>query len=162
MSFELVLVPIVKPADVNLILGQAHFVKTVEDLHEALVGAVPGIRFGVAFCEASGKRLVRVSGTDPELRAVAAQNALAIGAGHSFVILLRGTYAVNVLQAVKAVPEVCSIFCASANDVDVIVAAVRAGRGIIGVIDGQTPGGIETEEDEVERKALLRKIGYKL
>jgi hypothetical protein len=150
-----------KADDVNLILGQAHFIKTVEDLHEALVGAVPGIQFGLAFNEASGPSLVRHSGTDPALTALAAANAQAIGAGHVFLILLGNAYPINVLNAVKAVPEVCRIFCATANPVEVLVGETEQGRGVLGVIDGGRTKGIETEHDASERQALLRKFGYK-
>jgi len=150
-----------KADDANAIVGQAHFIKTVEDLHEALVGAVPGIRFGLAFNEASGPALVRTSGTDPDLTAQAAANARAIGAGHVFVILLGNAYPINVLNAVKMVPEVCRIFCATANPVEVLVAETEHGRGVVGVVDGIPPLGIETEADVAERKALLRKFGYK-
>lgn len=160
MSLEVV--PVDKPADMNVIIGQAHFIKTVDDLHEALAGVSPHLRFGVAFCEASQARLVRRSGNDEELTGLAAANALAIGAGHVFVILLREGFPVNVLNPLKAVPEVCAIFCATANPVDVIVAATGRGRGIIGVIDGVGPVGIEQESDVTERRALLRALGYKL
>jgi uncharacterized protein len=159
---SLEVVTIDKPADMNVIIGQAHFIKTVEDLHEALAGVSPHLRFGLAFCEASSARLVRRSGNDDELTALAAANALAIGAGHSFVILLREGFPVNVLNPVKSVPEVCAIFCATANPVDVLVAATGRGRGIVGVIDGQPPVGIEQEADVAERHRLLRAIGYKL
>ena len=160
---QLEVVVVVKPETANLILGQSHFIKTVEDLHEALVGAVPGIRFGLAFCEASGACLVRSSGTDPELVALAVKNASAVGAGHSFVILLgEGVYPVNVLNAIKAVPEVCRIYCATANPVQVVVAQTEQGRGILGVVDGSAPAGVETPADEAWRKGLLRTIGYKL
>ncbi|MGZ4528622.1 MAG: adenosine-specific kinase [Mycobacterium sp.] len=151
-----------KPDDVNVVIGQAHFIKTVEDLHEALVGVSPSLRFGLAFCEASGPRLVRRTGNDTELVELATRTALAIAAGHSFVIFLRDGFPVNVLNPVKAVPEVCGIFCATANPVDVIVAVTPRGRGIMGVIDGQTPLGVETERDVAERHHLLRAIGYKL
>lgn len=151
-----------KPDDLNVILGQSHFIKTVEDLHEALVGAVPGLRFGIAFCESSGPRLVRWSGNDQELIDVAVRNARAIGAGHSFVIALREGFPINVLNAVKAVPEVCRIYCASANPLEVVVAETEQGRAILGVVDGGSPLGVETEEDVAERKALLRRFGYKL
>jgi hypothetical protein len=162
-SVELSVVAIDKPETVSLILGQSHFIKTVEDLHEAMVNAVPGIRFGVAFCEASGERLVRVSGTDDELQALAARNALAIGAGHSFVLLLaEGFYPINVLNSVKLVPEVCRIFCATANPVEVLVAETEQGRGVLGVIDGAPPLGVEGEEGVAWRTGLLRAIGYKL
>jgi adenosine/AMP kinase len=159
---ELLTVDIDKPEDTNFILGQSHFIKTVEDLHEALVGAVPGIRFGLAFCEASGKRLVRTSGTDEKLVELAARNAQTIGAGHSFIIVLGdGFFPVNVLNTVKAVPEVCRIFCATANPTQVLVAQTDQGRGIVGVVDGLPPLGVETAEDVQWRKDLLRKIGYK-
>ena len=160
MSFEVV--PVDKPADMNVIIGQAHFIKTVEDLHEALAGVSPHLRFGLAFCEASSARLVRRSGNDDELTGQAAANALAIGAGHSFVILLREGFPVNVLNPLKAVPEVCTIFCATANLVDVLVAVTHRGRGIIGVIDGSPPTGIEQDADVADRRSLLRAIGYKL
>ena len=150
-----------KADDVNLILGQAHFIKTVEDLHEALVGAVPGIHFGLAFNEASDPALVRHSGTDPALTAQAAANAQAIGAGHIFLILLGNAFPINVLNAVKAVPEVCRIFCATANPVEVLVAETDQGRGVVGVIDGMRTQGVETEQDAADRQALLRKFGYK-
>ena len=138
-NLDLTVVALDKPADLNLILGQSHFIKTVEDLHEALVGAVPGIEFGLAFCESSGPRLVRKTGTAPVLTELAAQNAQAIGAGHMFLILLDNAFPVNVLNAVKTVPEVCRIFCATANPVQVIIAETDQGRGILGVIDGQSP-----------------------
>ena len=159
---ELKVVDIQKPAEVNLILGQSHFIKTVEDIHEALVGAVPGIKFGVAFCESSGPALVRSSGTYDELVEQAQANALALSAGHVFVILLRNAYPVNVLRAVRDVPEVCSIYCASANPVQVILAETEQGRGVLGVIDGVLTKGVESEQDVLARKALLRQIGYKL
>ena len=160
---ELVVVQIDKPEAVNFILGQSHFIKTVEDLHEALVSTVPGIKFGLAFCESSGPALVRASGTDEELVELAKQNALALSAGHSFIIFLgEGFYPVNVLNAVKAVPEVCRIFCATANPVEVILAESEQGRGILGVIDGVKTKGVETEDDVAQRKAFLRMIGYKL
>ena len=150
-----------KPDEVNLILGQAHFIKTVEDLHEALVGAVPGILFGLAFNEASGPALVRSSGTDAALTAQAAANAQAVGAGHIFLILLGNAFPINVLNAVKAVPEVCRIFCATANPVEVLVGETEQGRGVIGVVDGMRTKGLETEQDAADRQALLRKFGYK-
>lgn len=159
---ELHLIKIEKPEPINFILGQAHFIKTVEDLHEALVTAVPGIRFGLAFCEASGDRLVRWSGTDDEMIALAQKNALALGAGHSFIIFLNeGFYPINVLNAVKNVPEVARIFCATANPVEVIIAESAQGRGILGVIDGQPPLGVEDEKGIAWRKDFLRMIGYK-
>ena len=160
---ELTVVRIEKPETVNLILGQSHFIKTVEDLHEALVVAVPGIRFGLAFCESSGPALVRASGTDGGLIELAQRNALALGAGHSFIIFLgEGFYPVNVLNVVKVVPEVCRIFCATANPVEVILAETEQGRGILGVVDGVKTRGIETEGDVEKRKDFLRMIGYKL
>ena len=160
MSFEVV--PVDKPADMNVIIGQAHFIKTVEDLHEALAGVSPHLRFGLAFCEASARRLVRKSGNDDELTDLAAANALAIGAGHAFVVLLEDGYPINVMNPVKAVPEVCTVFCATANPVQVLVAVTDHGRGIIGVIDGAPPVGIEEEADATERHGLLRVFGYKL
>lgn len=159
---ELTAVPIDRPDDVNVILGQSHFIKTVEDLHEALAGSTPGLRFGLAFCEASGPCLVRRSGNDPELVELAVRNAVAVGAGHSFVVFLRDGFPVNVLNAIKQVPEVCTIYCATANPVEVVVVETDLGRGIIGVVDGAPPAGVETPEDEADRKALLRAIGYKL
>ncbi len=161
-EIQLQLVSVENPDELNLILGQSHFVKTVEDLHEALFGAVPGLRFGIAFCEASGPRLVRRSGNDPELVELAVGNALRIGAGHSFIVFLRDGFPVNVLNQVKLVPEVCRIYCATANPLQVIVAATAAGRGILGVVDGGPPLGVETEPDVTARKDLLRAIGYKL
>lgn len=156
-------VRIEKPETTNFILGQSHFIKTVEDIHETLVTSVPGIKFGVAFCEASGKCLVRSSGTDPAATELARKNARALGAGHCFIIVLGdGFYPINVLNAVKAVPEVCRIYCATANPTEVIVAETEQGRGIVGVVDGFPPKGIEGEEDIQWRKGLLRQIGYKL
>lgn len=151
-----------KPEEMNVIVGQSHFIKTVEDIHEALAGSSPHLRFGVAFCEASGPRLVRRSGNDPELVELAVANATAIGAGHTFVVLLREGYPVNVLNQVKAVPEVCGIFCATANPVQILVATTDLGRGVLGVVDGSPPLGTETEQDVEARKGLLRAIGYKL
>jgi len=159
---ELTSVRIDKPEDVNLILGQSHFIKTVEDLYEALVGASPSARFGLAFCESSGPRLVRSAGNDEELTALAQDNALAIGAGHAFIVFLREVFPINVLNAVKLVPEVCRIYCATANPVQVIVAETTAGRAILGVVDGGSPLGVETEADVTARRELLREIGYKL
>jgi adenosine/AMP kinase len=151
-----------KPDDVNLILGQAHFIKTVDDLHEALVGAVPGIRFGVAFCESSGPALVRWSGTDDALVKLARETMAELGAGHAFLILLRDTFPINVLAQVRAVPEVCGIYCATANPVEVILAETDQGRGILGVVDGIRSLGIESEQDIADRRELLRRFGYKL
>lgn len=160
---QLVTVKIDKPDATNFILGQTHFIKSVEDIHEALVGAVPGIRFGLAFCEASGKCLVRWSGTDPAMLELARDNAKAIAAGHSFIVFLgEGFYPLNVLNALKAVPEVCRIFCATANPTEVILAETDQGRGILGVVDGFCVEGIEGEDDIAWRKNLLRQIGYKL
>jgi adenosine/AMP kinase len=159
---ELEAVAIEKPGDANVIVGQAHFIKTVEDLHEALTGVSPQLKFGIGFCEASGACLVRRSGNDAELTRLAAQNALAISAGHSFVVLLREGFPLNVLNPLKAVPEVCTVFCATANPVQVLVAATGQGRGVVGVIDGSPPVGIEQDTDVADRHALLRAIGYKL
>lgn len=160
---QLITLKIDKPEATNFIFGQTHFIKSVEDIHEALVNAVPGIRFGVAFCEASGQCLVRWSGTDAAMIDLARSNAQAIGAGHSFIIFLAdGFYPVNVLNAVKTVPEVCRIFCATANPTEVILAETDQGRAILGVVDGFCARGIEGEEDILWRKNLLRQIGYKL
>ena len=156
------LVPIENPNDLNLILGQSHFIKTVEDVHEALVNTVPGIQFGLAFCESSGPALVRHSGTDQELEELATRNALALGAGHCFIVFLQGTFPINVLPAIKRVPEICRIFCATANPLEVIIAETDSGRGILGVIDGLASKGVESDEDVAARKRLLRDIGYKL
>jgi len=161
-AMNLISVKIEKPEEINFILGQSHFIKTVEDMHEALVGAVPGIQFGLAFCEASGKCLVRWSGTDPEMIALAQKNATAIGAGHSFILFLgEGFYPLNVLNVVKMLPEVCHIFCATANPVEVLIAESEQGRGILGVVDGASPQGVEGDEDIAWRKGFLRMIGYK-
>lgn len=160
---QLKTVMIDKPGDINFILGQTHFIKSVEDIHEALVGAVPGIKFGLAFCEASGKCLVRWSGTDVGMVELAKRNAAAIGAGHSFVVFLgQGFYPLNVLNTLKMVPEVCRIFCATANPTEVVLAETNQGRGILGVVDGCTPKGVEDESDIRWRKDFLRQIGYKL
>ena len=159
---DLLLIPIEKPEPLNFILGQSHFIKTVEDLHEALVNSIPGVKFGLAFCEASGKCLVRWSGTEPDLIALAQKNAINIGAGHSFIIFLGdGYFPINVLNAVKGVNEVCRIFCATANPTQVVVAQSEQGRGILGVIDGFSPQGIEVDADIEWRKGFLRMIGYK-
>ncbi len=159
---ELVAVRLEKPDDVNVVVGQSHFIKTVEDLHEVLAQSSGQLRFGIAFCESSGPRLVRRSGNDPELVELATRNASAVGAGHSFVVALRGGFPVSVLNAVKQVPEVCTIFCATANPVEVLVARTDAGRGIVGVVDGGAPLGVEKDADVEERKKLLRRFGYKL
>lgn len=158
---ELDAIHIEKPEDVNLILGQSHFIKTVDDVYEALAGSSPGLRFGLAFCESSGPCLVRRAGNDDELVALAVQNALAVGAGHSLVVLLREGFPVNVLNALKQVPEICRIYCATANSVDVVIAITERGRAILGVVDGSPPKGVETAEDVFARKALLRRLGYK-
>jgi adenosine/AMP kinase len=158
---DLKLVQIENPDGLNLILGQSHFIKTVDDVHEALVGAVPGIQFGLAFCEASGDCLVRHSGTEPKLEQLAIKNAQAIGAGHSFIVFLGNAFPINVLQAIQRVPEVCRIYCATSNAVQVVVAESEQGRGILGVIDGGTLKGVEDEKGIAWRKGFLRKIGYK-
>lgn len=160
MDFKVV--KIQPPTDCNVILGQAHFIKTAEDLYEALANAVPNIKFGLGFCEASGPCLVRHEGNDEELRRFAAQTALEIGCGHSFFIVLKNAYPLNVLDKIKQVPEVCGIYAATANSLEVLIAETEAGRGIIGVVDGCKSKGIEGEKDIAERKAFLRKIGYKL
>ena len=149
------------PDGTNVILGQSHFIKTAEDIYEAIVGTVPQAKFGLAFCEASGPCLVRVEGNDPELEKVASDNAMRIGAGHSFIVVLRDAYPINVLNRVKDVQEVCGIFCATANPLEVLVVDNGSGRGIVGVIDGEKSKGVESEGDVEERKALLRKFGYK-
>ncbi|MBI5870466.1 MAG: adenosine-specific kinase [Actinobacteria bacterium] len=159
---ETSIVSIDKPEDMNMILGQSHFIKTVEDLHEVMASSVPGIRFGIGFCEASGPCLVRSSGNDENLTGLARRNAQALGTGHAFIILMENGFPINVLNAIKQVPEVCGIFCATANPVEVLVAETALGRGIIGVIDGSASKGVESDSDEAERKELLRKIGYKL
>jgi hypothetical protein len=160
---ELTTVTIEKPEEINFVLGQTHFIKSVEDIHEAMVQAVPGIGFGLAFCEASGARLVRWSGTDQGMIELAKANALALGAGHSFILFLsKGYYPINVLNALKLVPEVCRIFCATANPTQVIIGETEQGRGILGVIDGGSPQGIEDEEGIAWRTGFLRQIGYKL
>jgi adenosine/AMP kinase len=156
-------VTIDKPPDTNFILGQTHFIKSVEDIHEALVGAVPGIKFGLAFCEASGKCLVRWSGTDAAMIELARKNASALAAGHTFIVFLGdGYYPLNVLNTLKMVPEVCHIFCATANPTEVVLAETEQGRGILGVVDGFSPKGVEDDSEIKWRKELLRKIGYKL
>jgi adenosine/AMP kinase len=159
---QLLTVSIEKPETTNFVLGQSHFIKSVEDIHEAMVGTVPGIKFGLAFCEASGKCLVRRSGTDSGLVDLACRNAISIAAGHSFIVFLGdGFYPVNVLNAIKAVPEVCRIFCATANPTEIVIAQTDQGRSILGVVDGFPPLGVETEDDVQWRKDLLRTIGYK-
>ena len=159
---ELTSVPIDNPEGLNVIIGQSHFIKTVEDVHEALAASGPQLRFGLAFCEASGPCLIRTSGNAEDLVALAARNAEAIGAGHCLVVFLRDGFPVNVLNALKMVPEVCQVFCATANPVEVLVAQTDLGRGVIGVVDGMPPAGFESDEDKRERHDLLRMIGYKL
>ena len=159
---DLITIPVEKPADLNFILGQSHFIKTVEDLHEAIVQTVPQMKFGIGFCESSGPALVRWSGNDDELVELAKKNALALSCGHCFIIFLKGGFPINILNTIKAVPEVCRIFCATANPTEVIVAETAAGRGILGVVDGVKSRGVETEADIAARKQLLRKFGYKL
>jgi len=159
---ETKIVKVEKPAEANIIIGQTHFIKTVEDIYEAMVNSVPGIKFGVGFCESSGSCLVRSEGSDPELKALAEKNALAIGAGHVFVVLMRDSYPINVLRAIKDVPEVCSIYCATANPIEIIIAETEHGRGVLGVIDGAKTKGVEGVSDIKWRKDLLRKIGYKI
>jgi adenosine/AMP kinase len=154
-------VKVVFPENSNVILGQSHFIKTVEDVYEAIIGTVPQAKFGIAFCEASGPCLVRVDGNDEELKKVATQNAERIGAGHSFIVVLRDSYPINVLGRIKDVQEVCCIFCATANPLEVLVVDNGRGRGIVGVIDGDKPKGVENENDVADRKGFLRKIGYK-
>ncbi len=154
-------VAVKNPEELNIIIGQSHFIKTAEDIYEAMVNTVPGVKFGVAFCEASMDRLVRVEGNDDDLKKLAAENAQAIGAGHCFFIIMRDAFPINFLRVIKQVPEVCNIFCATANHVDVVVAKNENGRGILGVIDGKPPLGIEGPEDEQKRKQFLRTIGYK-
>jgi hypothetical protein len=161
MSLELKLVTVQNPDEANLILGHSHFIKTVEDLYEAVVGSVPGVEFGLAFCEASQERLVRVEGTHDGMKKLAVEAAQAIGAGHTFVIFLNNAFPINVLNAVKACPEVCRIYCAPANPLQVVVAETEQGRGILGVIDGLSPLGVEGDADATHRQELLQKFGYK-
>jgi len=161
ISFQLKVMPIENPEALNMILGQSHFIKTVEDIHEAIVTSVPGARFGLAFCESSGLALVRSTGTDGELKALAERNALALGAGHSFILFLRDAFPINVLNAIKMVPEVANIYCASANPVQVLLAETDQGRGILGVIDGIRTQGVEDADGVAWRVGFLRKIGYK-
>jgi hypothetical protein len=158
---ELKSIVVERPDDTNVIIGQTHFIKTVEDIHELMVTSVPGVKFGLAFNEASGPCLVRHSGTDTELEQLAVKNSQTIGAGHTFTLIMRGAYPINVLTQLKALSEVCSIFCATANPVAVVVAETTSGRGILGVIDGDKPKGVEGEKEIADRKAFLRKIGYK-
>lgn len=158
---DIELVKVEKPAEINFILGQSHFIKTVEDVYEAMVNSSPGVKFGVAFCEASGDRLVRFDGNDKDMTELAKKNAKAIACGHTFIVFMKDGYPVNFLRAIQNTPEVCHIICASANDVQVVVARSEQGRGILGVIDGQPPLGVETEADQKKRKDFLRMIGYK-
>lgn len=160
MEFETVRVEI--PEGCNVIIGHTHFIKTVEDLYEIMIGAVPQVKFGIAFCEASGPSLIRVEGNDETLMAAAVKNAQAVGAGHSFTVLMRDAFPINVLNAIKACQEVCAIFCATANPVEVVVAKTGQGRGIMGVVDGTSPKGVEDDAARQARKDLLRKFGYKL
>ncbi len=160
-AVEFVVVKIHKPEDVNMILGQSHFIKTVEDISEVVTGAVPGARFGLAFCEASGDCLIRLDGNDKDLVALARDNARVIGGGHSFILFLRDCYPINILNAVKQVQEVCTVYCATANAAEVIIAESALGRGILGVIDGEKPRGVEGPDGVAWRKGLLRKLGYK-
>ncbi len=160
MEFKVIKMEI--PTDANIIIGQTHFIKTAEDLYEVMINSVPNIKFGIAFCEASGPCLVRAEGNDDELKLLAIKNATSLGAGHTFVILLKEAFPINVLNDIKECPEVCTIFCATANPVEVVIAETSQGRGIMGVIDGFTLKGVETGEDVKIRKDFLRKIGYKL
>ncbi len=161
MALDLELVRMDVPAEANIIVGQSHFIKTVEDIYEAIIGTVPQAKFGVAFNESSGACLIRTEGNDDNLRAAAVRNAQALGAGHTFVLILQNAYPINVLPALRNLPEVCSIFCATANPVEMVVARSSQGRGILGVIDGSSPKGVETDKDVTWRHDLLRKIGYK-
>ena len=159
---ELKIVKMEFPEEANIIIGQTHFIKTAEDLYEVMVNAVPGIKFGMAFNEASGPRLVRAEGNDLELKDLAIKNVKAIGAGHVFVIIIKNAYPINVMDGIKKCPEICSIFCATANPVEVVIAQTDLGRGVLGVVDGFSPLGVETDKDVQERKEFLRMIGYKL
>ena len=161
MELRLETVKVDKPDDLNVVIGQAHFIKTVEDLYETLVSSVPDIKFGIAFCESSGAALVRADGNDNKLKEIAVSNALAIGAGHTFIIFIKNAFPINVLNQIKMVPEVCRIFCATANPVEVMVARSSQGKGILGVIDGCSPKGVEKDKDIEWRHSFLRKIGYK-
>ena len=158
---QFISVKIISPPDTNLILGQTHFIKSAEDLYEAIISSAPGIKFGLAFSEASGKCLVRSEGNDDELIKAAQDNAIELGCGHSFIIFMRNSYPINVLNAIKNVQEVCNIFCATANSVEVVIAQTEQGRGVIGVIDGESPKGVESAKDREERISFLRTIGYK-
>ncbi len=158
---ELKSIKITAPPDTNLILGQSHFIKTAEDLYETLISSAPGIKFGLAFCEASGKCLVRTDGNDEELIKAAQINAMELGCGHSFIVFMRNAFPINVLNSIKSLQEVCNIFCATSNPLEVIIARTEEGRGILGVIDGEKPKGIESAKDKEERRSFLRTIGYK-
>jgi adenosine/AMP kinase len=160
-NFKTKVVKVAIPSDANIIFGQTHFIKTVEDLYEALIEASPGLKFGIAFCEASQKRLIRTDGNNEDLMELAAKAAFDVGCGHTFFIYIRDGFPVNVLNRIKNVSEICQIFCATANSLEVIVAETDLGRGVLGVVDGQTPLGIETDEDKKERREFLRTIGYK-
>jgi adenosine/AMP kinase len=162
IELDIETITIEKPEDINFILGQSHFIKTVEDVHEALVATVPGILFGFAFCEASGPCLIRLTGTDEKMIILAKNNALNIGAGHSFILFLKNCFPINVLPAIRNLNEVCRIFCATSNPTQVLVGKTDLGRGIVGVVDGQSPLGVEGEEDVKKRKFFLRNIGYKI
>lgn len=162
MKLELEVVKINKPKDLNVVIGQSHFIKTVEDIYETLIESVPSIKFGLAFCEASGKCLVRIEGNDEGLKKIAANNALSIGCGHMFFIALEDAYPINILNRIKGVSEVCCVFCATANPLEIIVARTEQGGAFLGVVDGSSPRGLETDEDIRERKELLRKFGYKI
>ncbi len=159
---DIQVVPVENPDELNFVLGQSHFIKTIEDIHEALVQTIPGIQFGLAFCEASGPRLVRYSGTNDELVKLAQTNAMNIGAGHSFILFLKEAFPINILPVLRNVPEICRIFCATANPTQVLLAETGQGKGILGVVDGFPPLGIEKEEDIATRKSFLRTIGYKI
>ena len=159
---EIKIVQIEKPEEINFVLGQSHFIKTVEDVHETLVQTVPGIQFGFAFCEASGPRLIRFSGTDTDMIELAKKNIQKIGAGHSFILMLKNAYPINVLPVLRNISEICRIYCATANPTEVIIAETELGRGILGVVDGQSPLGVETDADIAKRKSFLRQIGYKI
>lgn len=162
INLKFKIIKIEPPKDCNIVLGMAHFIKTVEDLYEALVNSVPDIRFGIGFCESSGPCLIRCEGNDEELKNIAAKYALKLGCGHSFIIFMKNAYPINVLNKIKQVPEVCNIYAATANPLEVIVTETNQGRGILGVVDGMKSKGIETEKDVKARKEFLRKIGYKL
>jgi len=159
---QLQAIKVEKPEEINFIFGQSHFIKTVEDIYEVLISSVPGIKFGLAFCEASGPRLIRKSGTDKEMIELAVKNAKKVGAGHSFFVFLENAFPVNVLNQIKQVPEVCRIFCATANPAEIIIVETDQGRAVLGIVDGDSPLGIETKKQETKRKEFLRKIGYKL